>query len=1746
MPDRFWVGGTASWDGTAGTKWSTTSGGPGGASVPTSADDVFFTNLSTGTCTIASGNVGARSINCTGFTGTLAGSAVISVAGSITLSAGMTFTYTGTLTITGSGTITSAGKTFPGSPSGNAVTINGIGITVGLGDAFSISSGNFTLTQGTFNTNNFAVSWDRFISTGSSTRAINLGSSTVTMTGVSASSVINIPSATGLAFNAGTSQINITAQVGLSATINVDNTSGVTFHNVAFTNTSTTTRSIVGNNTFNNLSFTGISTAGTNVGVVNIDGRQTINGTLSTIGTAGNQRVWLRSATYGIAHTLTVNGTPSITDMDFRDIIVVGTAAPISGTRIGDLRGNRGITFSAPKTVYRTGTGNWFFNQWSATSGGPASLDNFPLAQDTAVFDNSTSAGTHSMSSEVPYCGTVDMSARTTALTLSIGAGQAVYGNWISGSGITYGGSATLTFSGRNTQTVISAGKTSTSDIVVDSFGGTVILGDALNHGIRGLTVTNGTFDTGGFNVTAGSLVSSNANVRALRLGSSTVILSGTTPINFSTSTNLTLDAGTSTIDCTATSGLAFNGGNQTFNNVLLSSTTTGPFAQNINGSNTFNNLTISAQAGDSLKNIAFAANQVITGTLSVTGSTAVRRVFFNGSTIGTPITLTVASLSTPDCDFRDITIAGAAAGSSPTRAGDCGGNSGITFPAPKTVYWNLAGSQSWSATGWATSSGGTPAINNFPLAQDTAVIDNAGAAGTITMNVSWNIGTFNASSRTTAMTFSTSTFPIFIHGNWLFGTGVTTSSTSGDIRFVNRATSTITSNGVTFNFPIEIRPPTGATVQLADALASTRQLSFVLGGFDAVTFNVTINNFSSFSTSNRTLSMGSGTWTLTGTGTVWDLPFGMTNYNQGTANIVLSDNTTTARTFAGGGLAYNKLTIGGNTSTSTTTITNNNQFAELASTKTVAHTIALGSTIQTFGKWTVTGTVGNVVTLTGTGLDHILAGACTSGIDYLAMGSIGFTSSSGGEFYAGANSTGTAGAPVYRTTKPADSIRYWVGGTGNWSDTARWSLTSGGPGGASVPRSHDDVVFNSGSNATAYTATVNTVTGGARCKTLTIAGPASGNVTLAGTAPLLIHDNITLPTTGLTRTYTGVIVLTGSSTGRTITSNGITPTNNIEVNGIGCEWLLNGALTLGNFLTLTNGTFDLANFNYTASGILSDGTRPRTLKLGSGTVQLSTGAGLNLGTTATGSASLTFNAGTSQINLSASNASINGNGKTFHNVSLTSNIRSSSTIAGTTGGAGTTFNNLIITGLSDSGGAGISTVLIDLPGTIAVNGTFTVSAGASAAHRTFIRSSSIGSTITINCATFSGTDVDFRDVIITGAASPISGTRLGDCKGNSGITFSAGTIKYWNLAGGGNWGDSVARWATSSGGTPAANNFPLPQDTCVFGATGLNSGATVTINASYNVGTVDMSARTGNTMTLSVGLNRAATIYGDWINGTGVTLSAGGAASIMTFAGRVTQNITSAGVSFPIRFIISSPGGSVVMQDSLTYSSLSAFTLTTGTFDAAGFNFTHTSPGTFTATGSTARQIAFGSGTWTFTTAGGAFNAANTQLTVTGNGTITLTSGSTKSFAGGDVDYSGITLNQGGAGTLTITGNNTFRDITATQTATSAATISLGTTTQRLTRFTGKGEAGRLLTLTSGSTSLPCTLIYTGADTATDGTVNHLSILGVRAYPLVDTWYAGANSVNDGTLGWQFVQTVVPVRGQFLMFVMPLSPFTI
>jgi hypothetical protein len=136
------------------------------------------------------------------------------------------------------------------------------------------------------------------------------------------------------------------------------------------------------------------------------------------------------------------------------------------------------------------------------------------------------------------------------------------------------------------------------------------------------------------------------------------------------------------------------------------------------------------------------------------------------------------------------------------------------------------------------------------------------------------------------------------------------------------------------------------------------------------------------------------------------------------------------------------------------------------------------------------------------------------------------------------------------------------------------------------------------------------------------------------------------------------------------------------------------------------------------------------------------------------------------------------------------------------------------------------------------------------------------------------------------------------------------------------------------------------------------------------------MSARTTNTMTLANSL--APSIYGNWINGTGVTFSGTGT---LMFAGRGSQTITSAGRTFTQPFTIDTPGGSVTLQDAFetNRSVLAALTVNSGTFNANNYNVTFSNGGVSSSNANT-RTIAVGSGTWTLVRTGNSWNTGTVK----------------------------------------------------------------------------------------------------------------------------------------------------------------------
>jgi hypothetical protein len=114
---KYWVGGTGVWN--AGNNWSATSGGAGGAGVPTAAETAVFDGGSSANCDINVA-VSVRNISINGYLGTITQSNTITIgtaatAGSFTMATG-TFIgnnqtiYTGAFTIDG-GTFTSTSNT---------------------------------------------------------------------------------------------------------------------------------------------------------------------------------------------------------------------------------------------------------------------------------------------------------------------------------------------------------------------------------------------------------------------------------------------------------------------------------------------------------------------------------------------------------------------------------------------------------------------------------------------------------------------------------------------------------------------------------------------------------------------------------------------------------------------------------------------------------------------------------------------------------------------------------------------------------------------------------------------------------------------------------------------------------------------------------------------------------------------------------------------------------------------------------------------------------------------------------------------------------------------------------------------------------------------------------------------------------------------------------------------------------------------------------------------------------------------------------------------------------------------------------------------------------------------------------------------------------------------------------------------------------------------------------------------------
>lgn len=613
---------------------------------------------------------------------------------------------------------------------------------------------------------------------------------------------------------------------------------------------------------------------------------------------------------------------------------------------------------------------------------------------------------------------------------------------------------------------------------------------------------------------------------------------------------------------------------------------------------------------------------------------------------------------------------------------------------------------------------------------------------------------------------------------------------------------------------------------------------------------------------------------------------------------------------------------------------------------------------------------------------------------------------------------------------------RFWVAGTWNWdaSTTTHWSTTSGGSGGASVPTSADNVIFDILSNATAYTVTI---TATANCLDFTMAWPVVGKVTLAGGSVLNVYWNFSLSggTAGINDIDASNIRFTANSGTKTINSNWVK--------------LLTG------FWLFWGGTFQL----------LAD---------------ISTWSAIRAGS------------------ITRSSWTFDWNGFTVILLWTVPIIAWS-----------WTFANLTRTGTASK----TNTMMLSANQT--VTGTLTINWN-SAINRILIKSDTLWTARTITAGTVSCSNVDFQDITGAGAGnwnlSAITGLS-GDCGGNSGITFT--TPVTTTRSAGTTW--STATWSS---------RVPLPQDSAIFSWV-----SSVTLDMP-RIWSVDFSWASSWTVTIATSVDCYWNFILTWVTGMVYSWSA---TIWLLGRGSYTFNLSTFAVDSALKVDCVSWVYTCIWNVTFAW----APSLVSG-----GLIFTSNliTTRSFSCSGTATRSLTLGSSIWNMYYQDNWYASVTTNLTFNAwTSTIKFTSAGTlpKAFIGGWLTYYNFWNNTGSKGTLTISWNNTFNDfkIDAWRSNTLFATWS----TQTFSSFTAVWTSGSPITINSTTTGTH-TLTAPTRNNANPISCDYLNIQHSIATPS-NTWYAGANSVNNQAVatagsGWVFsVPVLVALSNYYLSF---------
>lgn len=654
---------------------------------------------------------------------------------------------------------------------------------------------------------------------------------------------------------------------------------------------------------------------------------------------------------------------------------------------------------------------------------------------------------------------------------------------------------------------------------------------------------------------------------------------------------------------------------------------------------------------------------------------------------------------------------------------------------------------------------------------------------------------------------------------------------------------------------------------------------------------------------------------------------------------------------------------------------------------------------------------------------------------------------------------------------------RYYL--TGNWGDTSSWSAISGGAGGETVPTVGDNVFLDANSSGSL------TITSWVYFDNLDCTG-YTNTLTLNNGQRINLYGDTCLFVAGMTFTLggTGIIKFQSDASTCALTTAGHTMPD-IYIARVSGGVQFQDTITCAD-VTLESGTLDTNDQTCTWDSFDSNNSNTRTLDLGASAVEITDSSSTVWDiTTAT---NLTLTAGTSSIAFSGSSASVAfGSGLSYYDVAFTGGGNMSHSLSPNA------FNDFTITGTAvktDTYSHGSSAKLI-------VNGTLSIN-GNSATNRLLVQSNTLGTARSIDGdspSSISIDNVDFRDIAFD-VSTDLSAGSVGDCGGNSNITFTTSADQHWTSANGGNYSTS-GNWTS---------RVPLPQDDVYFD-NAFNASQTVTADMPRLGKSIDWTGATGSpTFALTSTEN---TFYGSLTLISGMTLTS---SQNLNFEGRSSYSITSAGKSFGSTLGVYAYGGTYSLQDAFINTGF--MIVNTGTLDLNDFNCTVQK---MQVDGS--GTLTMGSGTLACTrTSGVVFqNVGGTVNGETSTLNISNTGAGTKTLTGGNSTFGSITL-AGGTGTFEIDDSNTFNVFTITPPAT--VEFENGETTT-VSAFVSNGTSDDGITLRSDSAGSAFTL----SDTSGTNKVYYTSIKDSTAQGGA-RWLAYTTNGNtnvSGNTGWVF-----------------------